>query len=112
MLIERRGLLTGIVATLCAPSIVRAESLMRIAGERYRVWGFSCPLLPPAEAAYNPALWDKYLGPTRRLQFGTWTFFGKTGNIYTDNVIDFVKREYPDALPWSKHQTQDVGLCV
>jgi hypothetical protein len=66
---------------------------MRVPGETYRFWQFSLPLLP----AFDRAAWDAtedYLGPNGRFYRGTWTFFGKTRSVYSDELISFSKNEY------------------
>ncbi len=91
---DRRGLITGLVSFLAAPAIVRAETLMRVRGEIYRMWGYTCPLLPPIVETPPYDIPAKWLGPNGRLYEGKWTFFGKTNNIYTDECVAFSKREY------------------
>lgn len=96
MVMNRRGLLTGFASLLAAPSIVRAQSLMQITGERYHIWEKTLPILPPfpfLETDVTP--WDSYVGPSGRLFEGRWTFFGNTHSIYYDRVIAFSKAEYP-----------------
>lgn len=88
---SRRGLIAGFAALIAAPAIVKAESLMRVNGDIYRVWKCSWPLFPPITD--EPVVSDKYFGPNGRLYVGTWTFFGKYYNIYDDEVIAFTKRE-------------------
>lgn len=101
---HRRALITGLTALIAAPAVVRASSLMPIKGERYFVWQYRCPILPDIgwrwEQAFKAGIsFDDYardtLGPNGRPYEGTWTFFGKDRNIYTDEQIAFSKREYP-----------------
>lgn len=103
-MIERRGLITGLAAVLAMPAVVRAESLMKVSGERYFFWEYTCPLLPDPShwkpevlAAERENMLAQYLGPNKRLYEGRWTMFGKTRNVYTDEVVSFSKREYPPA---------------
>lgn len=97
---DRRKLLTGLASLIVAPAIVRASSLMPISGERYFIWQKSMPLLPPILGNWESAelIRQNYLGPNGQLYEGTWTFFGKDHNIYSDEQIAFSKREYPVAL--------------
>ena len=73
---------------------------MTISGDRYFVWEWSSPLLPnPLREDLNTAeRWATYIGPNGQLYKGTWTFFGKHRNIYSDEQIAFRKEEYPVAL--------------
>lgn len=99
---NRRALLTGLASLVAAPALVRASSLMPISGEVYRIWQYSMPILPPIDgipwsdnvATQAKLIRDQYLGPNGRLYEGTWTYFGKHHNIYSDKVIAFEKREY------------------
>ena len=95
----RRGLIVGLAAVLAAPAIVRASSLMPIRGDVYRFWEWSCPMLPDPSAFSQPDYREKlrglYFGPNGRLYKGTWTFFGKDHNIYSDEQVGFFKEEYP-----------------
>ena len=101
MLHERRQIITGLAAILAAPALVRADSLMKLRGDMYRLWRVRCPLFPPLglyERAYNEGVsvedWIKpWTGPNGGFYMGTWTYFGSTGNVYTDKVIDFTKHE-------------------
>jgi len=96
--VSRRSLITGLVAFVAAPAIVRAESLMKVTGDRYFFWQYRWPLLPPIrETDSVDYVLDRvrYFGPNGRLYEGTWTFFGKDRNIYSDDVIAFSKQEYP-----------------
>lgn len=105
---NRRQLITGLVALVAAPAIVRAESIMQISGDRYFVWQYRCPILPDLarwpDAYARGVKFDDYakssLGPNGRFCEGTWTFFGKDRNIYSDEQIGFSKREldYPVAI--------------
>lgn len=104
---NRRKLLTGLISFVAAPAIVRAATLMPIAGETYRIWRWECPLLPdpllfgppkPDAALSVAEMMKPYLGPSGRLFRGTWTFFGKTGNIYSDEMVAFSKVEYPPSV--------------
>lgn len=88
---NRRELITGLVSFVMAPAVVRASSLMIGHGERYFLWKYSLPLLPDP---FGPLSFEKYLGPNGNLYKGTWTFFGKTKNIYSDEQINFRKEEY------------------
>lgn len=93
-LIARRGFVAGIGVLFAAPAIVRAESLMRLSGYTYRIWQYRCPILPPIiEVDDVDAHIRRYLGPNGHIYEGTWTFFGATGNIYSDEQIAFTKRE-------------------
>lgn len=89
---NRRSLITGLISFVAAPAIVRAESLMRVTGETYRIWQHSSPLLPDILRGESM---ERYLGPHKRLYRGTWTFFGKNHNIYSDQMIAFTREEYP-----------------
>jgi hypothetical protein len=90
---NRRSLLTGIVSLVAMPSIVRADSLMALRGDVYRIWQCRLPLLPDPLAAHSADWMTKCIGPNGGLYQGTWTFFGKDRNIYSDEVIAFSKRE-------------------
>lgn len=96
---DRRKLITGLSALIATPAIVRASSLMPIKGERYFTWTYTCPILPNIEWFGGPGieprqdLIDACLGPNGRLYIGTWTFFGKSRNVYSDQVISFHKTE-------------------
>lgn len=104
---DRRKLITGLAALIAAPAIVRAGSLMPISGDRYFVWQYRSPMFP--DLMRWPAMYEKgvsfkdhcapYLGPKGHFYEGTWTFFGKDRNIYSDEQIAFSKREldYPVA---------------
>lgn len=95
---NRRSLITGLVSLVAAPAIVRADALMRVAGERYFVWQKTLPLLPnilrcaESEAAIKAEMAASF-GPNGGLYYGTWTYFGKDRNIYSDEVIHFRKWE-------------------
>lgn len=99
---NRRSMLVGLASIIAAPSIVHAGNLMSVRGDIYRVWQYRMPLLPPIDgvpwsdsvATTAQLIRDQYLGPNGRLYEGTWTLFGKTRNIYGDEVIAFHKREY------------------
>jgi hypothetical protein len=91
---NRRNLIVGLVSFLAAPAIVRAGSLVRVSGDIYKLWDFTCPLLPPIVETPPYDIPKGWLGPNGRLQEGTWTFFGKTRNIYPDKCVAFSKREY------------------
>lgn len=93
---NRRKLITGLVAFAAAPAIVRASSLMQIRGDRYFFWEMSLPLLPPIVS--KPVDWAQYTGPNGQIYKGTWTFFGKDRNIYSDETVAFRKEEYPVPL--------------
>lgn len=103
---NRRSLITGLAALIAAPALVRATSLMPISGDTYRVWQWVAPILPPIEgipwgdsiATQAELIRRQYLGPNGQLYEGTWTLFGKTNNIYSDEQIAFSKVEYPVAL--------------
>lgn len=94
---NRRALLTGLVSLVAAPAIVHANSLMQLRGDIYHLWEWHCPILPPlssgADILMNRAA---YLGPHGRFYRGTWTFFGKTHNIYGDKEVAFRKEEYAE----------------
>lgn len=98
---ERRQIITGLAAILAAPALVRADSLMKLRGDSYLLWGYECPILPPLtfyERAYNEGVpveefCKPYVGPHGGYYMGTWTFFGKTHNIYTDEQVSFTKYE-------------------
>jgi len=97
-MLTRRGLISGLAALVAAPAIVRAQTLMPISGDTYRIWKWKCPLLPPiidfhGDSAALDSHMRSYLGPNGGLYEGTWTFFGKTGNIYADQEIAFSKVE-------------------
>jgi hypothetical protein len=70
---------------------------MPVSGDVYRIWRYHCPLFPDVLAAYGEDSMSGYLGPNGRLYKGTWTFFGKAHNIYSDQVIDFSQEEYPES---------------
>lgn len=93
---NRRSLITGLISLVAAPAIVRASALMPISGDTYRIWQHSCPMLPDILAAYSEDFMKDHLGPNGRLYKGTWTFFGKNRNIYSDEVIAFSREEYPE----------------
>lgn len=93
--LSRRGLFTGLGALIVSPAVVRAESLMRVAGDTYRFWQISVPILPPLiETPDIDAHIKRYLGPNGYCYVGTWTYFGKTHNVYSDECVSFTKREY------------------
>lgn len=106
---NRRQLITGLISLVAAPAIVRAGSLMPISGDRYFVWQWRSPILPDIGGAWQSAFekgvsFADYskpcMGPNGHIQEGTWTFFGKDRNIYSDEQIGFSKREldYPVAM--------------
>lgn len=98
---DRRQLITGLVSLIAAPAIVRADSLMQIKGDRYFYWEWSCPILPSVDW-YHPVmrqdLIDTCFGPNGRPYIGTWTFFGKDRNIYSDKEVGFRKVEAPPRI--------------
>lgn len=99
-MIQRRALISGLASILAAPAIVRADGLMKVTGERYFFWKKSLPLLPDIRRGFATifeanAAFESVMSPNGRFYKGTWTYFGKTGNIYTDEVVSFTKREYP-----------------
>ena len=87
---DRRNLITGLIFLVTAPAIVRASTLMRGSGERYFFWQFRAPLLPDP---FKPEEFASCLGPNGRPYVGTWTFFGKDKNIYSDEQVAFRKEE-------------------
>lgn len=92
---NRRSLLTGLASLIVAPAIVRADSLMQLRGDIYHLWEWHCPILPPMLPGMTRADLDNHLlGPNGRLYRGTWTFFGKDRNIYSDKEVAFRKEEY------------------
>lgn len=94
--VNRRTLVTGFASLLAAPAIVRAESLMPISGDIYRVWEWRSPILPdPLRWNDGASYMSQFRGPNGRLYEGIWTFFGKDHNIYSDKQIAFRKVEYP-----------------
>lgn len=96
---NRRKLITGLIAFAAAPAIVKASNLMPIRGDRYFVWEWRCPILPAIHpGAARPVDTAGCFGPNGRLNEGIWTFFGKDRNIYSDEQIAFRKQEYPVAL--------------
>lgn len=98
---NRRQLITGLVSLVAAPAIVRAESLMPISGEVYRIWEYTCPILPDPRWFNEPRRQDLIDGcwaPNGGVYKGVWTFFGKGRSIYSDEQIGFRKVEYPVAL--------------
>jgi hypothetical protein len=116
-MMNRRTILTGFAALIAAPALVRAESLMPIKGDRYFFWEYRCPLLPDIgarwEAAYNSGVsFDEYAkswtGPNGGYYEGTWTFFGKDRNIYSDQRVGFTKREM--IYPLTRHSVIDASV--
>lgn len=103
MILSRRSILVGAAASLAAPAVVRAASLMPIRGDVYKFWSHSAPLLPPFPLDPTwPGLTEwkrqyesRYLGPNGRLFKGTWTYYGKNHNIYSDELVSFERNEYP-----------------
>lgn len=102
---ERRKIITGLVALIAAPTVVRADNLMKISGDRYFAWDYSCPIFPDIgwawEAAYKKGIsFSEYakpwIGPNGGFYEGTWTFLCKHGekrSIYTNEQIAFNKHE-------------------
>lgn len=96
---DRRRLITGLVSLVAMPAVVRAETLMRVRGDRYFFWDYRCPMLPDVRW-YDPDsrrddLIDACFGPNGRPYIGVWTHFGKRRNIYSDEVVAFRKFEAP-----------------
>lgn len=87
----------GAASILAAPALVRAESLMRCAGERYFIWEYSCLLLPPIPNDGESVLFrgSDFISPKGRPYKGTWTFFTNKKTIYQDHIA-FRKEEYPE----------------
>lgn len=94
---DRRTLVTGLVAFLATPAIVRAGSLMPLRGDRYFFWDYRCPMLPDMRWVEQERqdLIDSCFGPNGRPYIGVWTHFGKNRNIYSDEVVAFRKFEAP-----------------
>lgn len=102
---DRRGLITGLIAFAAAPAIVRAESLMPVKGDRYFTWDYTAPIFPdlggPWERAFNAGISVKeyvkpWVGPNGGFYEGTWTFLCKRGerrSIWSNEEIGFSKQE-------------------
>lgn len=97
---QRRSLITGLISLVAAPAIVRADTLMKLTGERYFFWKISMPLLPDIRAGFETSeaaniAFREVMSPRGLFYEGTWTFFGKNKNVYSDECVSFTKQEYP-----------------
>ena len=92
---KRRALITGLVSLIAAPAIVKASALMQIKGDHYFFWHWRSPILPNIGLGIEAINWKNYVGPNGGYYEGTWTFFGKDHNIYSDEQIAFSKCEIP-----------------
>lgn len=94
---NRRSLITGAIALIAMPAVVRVSALAHVPGNLYELWDWKSPILPALPIFDNdpPFSMEGYLGPNGRLYEGTWTFFSKKAkhSIY-DQQVSFSKQEY------------------